>query len=273
MSRMADSSPLERVLKRDRALVAAALAAVGLLAWGYIVYLAGSMGAMDGGGMATMAAMAGPRWAAWGVADFALMFLMWAVMMAAMMLPSAAPMLLTFAAVNRRRQESSSPFVPTGVFLGGYLLVWGGFSLAATGAQWGLNAAALLSPSMALAGFSPLLGGGLLLAAGIFQWTPLKQACLRQCRTPLGFLTADWREGRRGALAMGLHHGGYCLGCCWALMGLLFVLGVMNLLWIIALSALVLAEKALPGGLWVGCLAGIGLAVWGLGLMAAAVMG
>ena len=157
-------------------------------------------------------------------------------------------MLLTFAAVNRRRREGDSPFVPTGVFLGGYLLVWGGFSRGGyRGAQWGLNAAALLSPSMALAGFSPLLGGGLLLAAGIFQWTPLKQACLRQCRTPLGFLTADWREGRRGALEMGLWHGGYCLGCCWALMGLLFVLGVMNLLWIIALSALVLAEKALPG--------------------------
>ena len=270
---MPNSSPLERVLKRDRLLVVAALAVVALLAWAYIVYLAGSMGTMDDGGMATMAAMAGPRWAAWGVADFALMFLMWAVMMAAMMLPSAAPMLLTFAAVNRRRRESSHPFVPTGVFLGGYLLIWGGFSLAATLAQWGLNAAALLSPSMALAGFSPLLGGALLLAAGIFQWTPLKQSCLRHCRTPMGFLTADWREGRRGALTMGLHHGGYCLGCCWALMGLLFVLGVMNLLWIIALSALVLAEKALPGGLWIGRLAGIGLAVWGLGLIAAALMG
>ena len=271
---MTNPSPLEIVLKRDRALVAAALAALMLLAWAYIVYLARSMGGMDdGGGMMDMGAVAGPRWAVWGVADFTLMFLMWAVMMAAMMLPSAAPMLLAFAAVNRRRRENRGPFVPTGIFLGGYLLVWGVFSLAATGAQWGLNAVALLSPSMALAGFSPLLGGVLLLAAGVFQWTPLKHACLRHCRTPMGFLTADWREGRGGALRMGLQHGGYCLGCCWALMALLFVLGVMNLLWIIALSALVLAEKALPGGLWIGRLAGVGLAVWGLGLIVASVMG
>ena len=295
------TNPLETVLKRDRAVVAAGLAAVTLLAWAYILYLARRMGGMDngmdsgggmdgmtgmagggmdsgmdgmagGGGMAAMGEMAGPLLTAWSAADFLLMFLMWAVMMAAMMLPSAAPMLLAFAAVNRRRRESGHPFVPTAIFLGGYLLAWGGFSLAATLAQGGLHSAALLSPQMALAGVSPILGGILLLAAGLFQWTPLKQACLHHCRTPMGFLTADWREGRGGALRMGLRHGGYCLGCCWALMGLLFVLGVMNLLWIFALSALVLAEKALPGGRWLGRLAGVGLLAWGAALILAAVL-
>ena len=287
------TNPLETVLKRDRAVVAAGLAAVTLLAWAYILYLARRMAGMDGmngmagggmdsgmdsgmaggGGMAAMGDMAGPLLTAWTAADFLLMFLMWAVMMAAMMLPSAAPMLLAFAGVNRRRRESGHPFVPTAIFLGGYLLAWGGFSLAATLAQGGLHSAALLSPQMALAGVSPILGGILLLAAGLFQWTPLKQACLHHCRTPMGFLTADWREGRGGALRMGLQHGGYCLGCCWALMGLLFVLGVMNLLWIFALSALVLAEKALPGGRWLGRLAGIGLLAWGAALILAAVLG
>ena len=275
--------PLETLLKRDRALVAAALAALTLLAWAYLFYLAGRMAAMEemggmagmdsGGGMAAMGNLAGPLPLAWGLADFLLMFLMWAVMMAAMMLPAAAPMLLAFAGVNRRRRESGGPFVPTALFLGGYLLVWSGFSLAATLAQGVLHNAALLSPQLALAQVSPLLGGGLLLTAGLFQWTPLKQACLHHCRTPMGFLTADWREGRRGALRMGLGHGGYCLGCCWALMALLFVLGVMNLLWIFALSALVLAEKAFPGGRWLSRLAGLGLLAWGLALIIAAVVG
>ena len=284
---------LETALKRDRILVALGLASIVLLAWGYIFYLAQGMDGMEGmGGMGGMGDMAGagsemsqragaPNPSAWGPVDFALMFLMWAVMMVAMMVPSAAPLLLAFAAVNRRRQSPATGgprlagpvggpaggrvIVPTGVFLSGYLLVWGGFSLAATVAQWGLHSAALLSPMMSAA--SPLLGGGLLLAAGLFQWSPLKYACLRHCRTPLGFLTNDWREGYRGALLMGLHHGGYCLGCCWALMGLLFVLGVMNLLWIAALSAFVLAEKLVPAGPWLSRISGLGLLAWGLALI------
>ena len=275
---MSPTAPITAILKRDRAITAAALAALALLAWAYLIYLSramdgmAGMDGMDAGRGAAMGDMAAPLATAWGSADFILMFLMWAVMMAAMMLPSAAPMLLTFAAVNRRRRESSGPYVPTTVFLGGYLLVWCGFSLAATLAQWGLHTAALLSPMMSLAGVSPVVGGLLLAAAGLFQWTPLKHACLRHCRTPLGFLTADWQEGRRGALRMGLRHGAYCLGCCWALMALLFVLGVMNLLWIMALSALVLAEKAMPGGFWIGRLAGLGLLAWGLWLSSAAIL-
>ena len=269
-------SLLEAALKRDRALVIAGLGAVTLLAWAYIFYLArgmADMGERSGmGGMDGMEMTGARLLTAWGPVDFALMFLMWAVMMAAMMVPSATPMLLTFAAVNRRRRAATGgsggdhatamAIVPTGVFLAGYLLVWTAFSLAATLGQWGLHSAALLSPMLSSA--SPVLGGVLLLAAGAFQWSPLKYACLRQCRTPMGFLTNDWREGHRGALAMGLRHGAYCLGCCWALMGLLFVLGVMNLLWIAALAALVLAEKMAPAGHWVGRIAGLGLLAWGL---------
>ncbi len=260
------NSLLETALKRDRYLTIAGLAVIVLLAWAYLFYLAQEMDGM--GEMTGMrdGAMAGSaRMMEWGPVDFGLMFLMWAVMMVGMMVPSAAPMILTFAAINRRRRESGSLFVPTGVFLAGYLMVWAFFSVAATAVQWALHSATLLSPMLSSA--SPILGGILLLTEGVFQWTPLKNACLRHCRTPMGFITNDWREGRRGALAMGLHHGAYCLGCCWALMGLLFLLGVMNLLWIAALAGFVLAEKVVPGGLWAGRIAGLGLLVWGLWLL------
>jgi predicted metal-binding membrane protein len=140
--------------------------------------------------------------------------------------------------------------VPTGLFVLGYLLVWGGFSVAAALAQWGLHAAALLSATLTTT--SPLVGGGLLIAAGAWQLTPLKQACLARCRHPVAWLMTEWRDGAGGALAMGARHGAYCLGCCWALMGLLFVAGVMNLLWVAAITAFVLVEKVAPGGVWVG---------------------
>jgi predicted metal-binding membrane protein len=135
----------------------------------------------------------------------------------------------------------------------------------ATVAQWGLHTAALLSPM--LASTSPLLGGLLLLAAGIFQWTPLKSTCLTQCRSPLGFVMTAWREGTWGALRMGLRHGMYCVGCCWVLMALLFVAGVMNLLWVAAIAALVLMEKVLPRGEWVGRVVGGILMLAGLVLL------
>jgi predicted metal-binding membrane protein len=145
------------------------------------------------------------------------------VMMVAMMTPSAAPMILTFATLNRRRRAQEGPFVPTTVFVLGYLLVWGGFSVVATLAHWGFHTAALLSPM--LVSTSPIVGGLLLLAAGLFQWTPLKSTYLRQCRSPLGFIMTEWREGARGALRMGLRHGSYCVGCYWVLMALLWVVG------------------------------------------------
>jgi len=183
-------------------------------------------------------------------APLPVVILMWWVMMVAMMVPSAAPMLLVYTTINRRRREQQQPYVPTTVFLGGYLLVWSGFSLVAMLAQWGLHSAALLSPMMVST--SPILGGLVLLAAGGFQWTPLKYTCLAHCRSPLGFLMTDWREGHRGALIMGLRHGMYCVGCCWFLMALLFVAGVMNLLWVAAIAAFVLVEKVVPRGDLVG---------------------
>lgn len=244
----------ETVLRRDRVIVLCGLVMIIALSWAYVSYLAWEMRGMD-------MEMILPRMQAWGVADFALMFVMWAVMMVAMMTPSAAPMVLTFAGINRRRREQHVPYVPTGIFLLGYLVVWAGFSLLATAAQWGLQAASLLSPMMVST--SPVLGGVLLLAAGTYQWTPLKYACLLHCRSPMGFILNDWREGSRGAFLMGLKHGGYCVGCCWSLMALLFVAGVMNLLWVAAIAGFVLLEKVAPAGHRVGLVAGVLLVAGG----------
>ena len=256
---------LEAALRRDKYIVLGVLAAITLLAWAYLVYLAPDMSGMDSIGELGSMAAAGLS-AGFGPVGIMLMFLMWAVTMVAMMVPSAAPMILAFASINRRRREQGNPYVPTAVFLSGYLLVWTGFSVLATLVQFVLIFTILSYPVMASA--SPTFGGILLLAGGIFQLSPLKTACLRHCRTPMGFITNDWRDGGRGALLMGLHHGGYCLGCCWALMGLLFLLGVMNLLWIAALAAFVLVEKVVPAGPWVGRVAGLGLLAWGIWLLA-----
>jgi predicted metal-binding membrane protein len=207
-----------------------------------------------------------PQMRAWGVVDLVLVFVMWAVMMVAMMVPSASPLILMIAAANRRRREQDDPLVPTGLFLGGYLLAWTLFSALATVAQWGLHASALLSPAMV--GTSPVLGGVLLLLAGVFQFTSLKHACLSHCRSPLGFVMGHWREGSGGAVRMGLEHGLYCVGCCWILMALLFVAGVMNLAWVAAISVFVLAEKVLPRGEVVGKLGGVVFVVAGLVMLA-----
>jgi len=194
------------------------------------------------------------------------MLAMWWVMMAAMMLPSATPLILLFAAVQRKQREANNPFVPTGVLVGGYLVVWAIFGAAATLLQWSLDRSALLTMSMSLT--SPLLGAALLVAAGVYQFTPVKGACLRHCRSPLGFVTAHWRPGTGGAFRMGLTHGVYCLGCCWVLMGLLFVGGVMNLIWVGGLALYVLVEKVMPRGHWVRYLSGGLLVAWGLGIAA-----
>ena len=259
-------SVLEQALRRDRAVVLVAILIIAAIAWAYTVYLARTgMGVGDSMGMA----MADMR--SWSAADFGLMFVMWTVMMVAMMSPSAAPMLLMFAAVNRKRREREAPYVPTAVFLAGYVIVWAAFSAAATLGNWGLHQASLLS-SMMGASTTGYLGGALLLAAGAFQWSSLKYACLKQCRTPMGFLMTSWREGHGGALRMGLEHGAFCLGCCWALMLLLFVLGIMNLVWIAALAAFVLAEKVAPRGEWVSRATGVLLFGWGVWAIATAAM-
>ena len=245
-------------------MVLAGVVGVVALAWAYLVYLAQSTNGMASG-------MAMAQLQSWGAADFGFMFLMWAVMMTAMMVPTAAPMILLFATVNRRRREQQGPFVPTAVFLSGYIVVWSGFAVAATVGNWALHVNSLLSTMMG-ASTSAYLGGALLIAAGLFQWSRLKYACLSRCRSPLGFLMSDWREGSWGALNMGLRHGIYCVGCCWLLMGLLFVLGVMNLLWIAALAGFVLLEKVAPGGSKLSRATGVLLLAWGA-VMAAGLLG
>ena len=196
--------------------------------------------------------LAMPLDTAWSPATAVAVFVMWAGMMVAMMLPSAAPMILTFDALERRNAPGASATARSLAFAGAYLLVWIGFSALAAGAQWGLQAGGMLTP-MIVSRSEPLTAG-LLILAGLYQLTPLKQACLKRCRTPLGFLMAEWRDGTGGALAMGLRHGLYCAGCCWALMLLLFVAGVMNPVWIAALTLAVALEKwpQMPGWLtWV----------------------
>ena len=253
------------VVGRDRAIVWAGVLGLAALAWGYLIHLHRGMGAAPGGGMGTMSGM-GPVLAPWTGTDALVTLAMWVVMMVAMMLPSAAPVILLFATVNRRRCEQGGVAVPTAVFVLAYLLMWGAFSVAATGAQWGLQTVALLSPAMATT--SPVLGGVLLIAAGVYQLTPLKAVCLARCRSPLGFLMTEWREGVKGALRMGVRHGTYCLGCCWVLMTLLFAAGVMNLLWVAAITAFVLLEKVAPGGVWIGRVASAAMILGGLTVLA-----
>jgi predicted metal-binding membrane protein len=221
----------------------------------YLLYQSWAMQHMD------LVAMAMPSTDAWGPTDLFLVFAMWAVMMVAMMVPSATPMLLVFATITRNRCAQGRAFVPVWVFLAGYLALWTAFSLAATLAQWGLHSLALISPMMV--GTNPLLGSVLLMAAGVYQWTPLKEACLRHCQMPLQFLLIRWRDGLAGAFLMGLRHGAYCLGCCWLLMVVLFAVGVMNLAWIAALSVLVLVEKLFPRKCGVAKMAGLVLMGWG----------
>ncbi len=251
--------PIEALVKRDRYVVIAGLLGITGLAWAYTAYLAWDMRGMD---MASGRSVSMPMTADWTAGDFGLMFLMWTVMMTAMMVPSAAPMILMFGTVARKRREQARPFVPTGVFVLGYIGVWSAFALGGTLAQWGLHAATLLSPMTMTA--TPVIGGALLIAAGLFQLTPIKNVCLTECRTPMSFLLIDWREGHRGALSMGVKQGTFCLGCCWILMLLLFVLGVMNILWIAALAGFVLIEKVAPAGSWISRATGVLLAGWGV---------
>jgi predicted metal-binding membrane protein len=196
------------------------------------------------------------------VGVLAVALLMWAVMMAAMMLPSAAPMILLFGTIARRRQTTVDSRADAGVFGVGYVVVWAAFSLVAVALQFGLEQAALLSPMMSTT--SRALAGAVLIGAGVYQWTPLKQDCLRRCRSPLDFLMTEWREGRRGAFVMGLRHGGYCLGCCWVLMLLLFVGCIMNIAWVAGIAVFVLVEKLAPAGHWIGRGAGVALILWGV---------
>jgi predicted metal-binding membrane protein len=264
---------LPLLLRRDRLPVLLGLIGVTVLAWAYLVWMALAMGGMSGsgapGGMSgdAMTGIMMPRLAAWSATEWLAMFLMWSVMMVGMMLPSAAPMILLYDSVRARQEARGASLAATGVFALGYLLAWTLFSLGATTAQWALEQAALLSPMMV--GTSPILGAGLLIAAGIYQLSPLKHVCLRHCRGPLDFIMRHWRKGTGGALVMGIEHGAYCVGCCWFLMGLLFVGGVMNLLWVAAIAIFVLIEKVAPHGELAARVGGAALAGAGLVLLLA----
>jgi predicted metal-binding membrane protein len=252
-------SSLERLIRRDRLIVGAGLALLTALSW---IYLAGMSGTMHSAqAEADMhAAMGMPEMAAWGPAELAMLFIMWSVMMVGMMVPSAAPLMLLVLGVYRRRAGSGTMALGA-LFVCGYLLAWIGFSGIAAAVQLLMHQAALLSPQMASR--SAPAAGVILIVAGLYQWLPIKNACLAHCRSPLTFLTEHWREGPAGAFSMGATHGLYCVGCCWALMALLFVVGVMNLLWVAAIAAFVLVEKLTALGPRLGRSAGVLLIIWG----------
>ena len=240
---MPSDSPVAARFRRDHVLIAICVVLITALAWAYLVHLDGQMSSPgEPGTMAKMAMVMDSRWSTSAVL---FTFVMWMVMMIAMMTPSAAPVLLLVAKARSPRTERGAPLAVICFGLG-YLAVWLGFSACAALAQSGLRATALLSSSMAVS--SPRLAGAILIAAGAYQFTPLKAGCLTQCQSPLGFLMGNWRDGNSGAFRMGVGHGTYCLGCCWAVMCVLFAVGVMNLAWVGVLSVFVLLEKLGPNG-------------------------
>jgi predicted metal-binding membrane protein len=263
---------LEIILRRDRIIVAAALAALTALAWTYVLLPAADMdmGGLEMTGFRMVPAGIGimaPALAPWQAFEFVYVFAMWAVMMVGMMTPSAAPMILFYARVGRQASAHGKPFAATGWFATGYLLTWVGFALVATLAQWGLDRTALIDLKMASA--SQVFGGIVLIAAGVYQWMPLKDICLAQRQSPLLFIQRQggFRHDPSGSLLLGLRHGAYCVGCCWVLMVLLFVGGVMNVLWIATISTFVLIEKIAPVGRLISRIAGAGFVAAGTWLV------
>lgn len=280
---MSDASAVERLLKRDRTITLAGMAALAVLAWIYILAGAGlGMRAWNMTSLALfphqqavqmtpdmpgmdMSSMTMPP-VAWAPGVWALMIAMWWIMMIAMMTPSAAPAILLYAQVHRNalaQGKVQERLAPTGAFAAGYLSVWLVFAVAATALHWTLERAGLVSV-MTMGSQSRWLSGAVLIAAGLYQLSSFKIACLSHCRAPASFLARHWRPQALGAFRLGWLHGAYCVGCCWVLMALLFVGGVMNVVWIAALAILVLVEKALPAGEWLGRGAGIVLIAWGV---------
>lgn len=279
---MNEARAFERLIERDRAITLAGLIALCALAWFYVVMGAGlgmtapemtrltlfphqqatDMAANMPAGMGAMAAA--PMPAEWGLVTWALLIAMWWVMMIAMMTPSAAPTILLYARVHRHalaQGQIQDKLAPTGAFAAGYILIWLGFSIAAAALHWVLERSEIVS---GMGSQSRWLSGGVLFAAGVYQFSPLKTACLSHCRAPAVFLSRHWRPHALGALRLGAMHGGFCVGCCWMLMALLFVGGAMNLVWIAALSVLVLVEKLMSRGQWVGRGAGLVVIAWGI---------
>lgn len=246
-----------RLGTREYLVVVGGLAAISLAGWAYMVYMAWAMANMDKVEM-WMPPVSSAPWFAW---DYFMLFVMWATMMVAMMTPSTLPMVSMFATLTGNRRRNRQPYTPTFVFVAGYLVAWTGFSVLATIAQWPLHAAGLLNPMMDSRSY--LMSGAILIVAGLYQWTPAKDACLDNCRSPLSFLMTEWREGSRGALVMGIRHGIYCVGCCWALMLVLFAVGVMNMLWVLLIAVFVLIEKVVPAPGVLRAVSGLALVVWG----------
>ena len=255
---MLKPSSLDAIRRRDRLIILGGLAVLTSLSWFYMAGMGWSMGNVS-------MEMSADHRRALGFPEMAFVFGMWSVMMVGMMLPTASPMVLTFSSICRRRTPERT-FARVAMFVLGYVVVWTGYGALASVAQWVLYTAALLSPMGDST--SPYLAGSLLVISGIFQLTPLKHACLDRCRTPMGFLLAEWRPGPRGALIMGLRHGLNCAGCCWAIMTLMFVLGVMNLLWMAVLAIFCLMEKIAPAGHHVRRVGGVLLTGWGMLVLA-----
>lgn len=258
---MTSSTATEVLLRRDRLIVAAGLILICLLCWLYVVIGAGT--GMTTAAMTTWqfpppvhtASAAVP----WNSTYWIIMALMWWIMMIAMMIPSAAPTILLYARVHRHAREKGEmdhAVIPTAAFIAGYLLAWFAFSLAATSLQWSLEQAGLMH-AMMMWSTNSVLSGSFLIAAGTYQFSPLKKVCLKHCRSPADFLSSHWRKGRSGAVRMGLEHGLYCVGCCWLLMALLFTGGIMNLVWIVGLAVFVLIEKLVPYGYAIGRASGL----------------
>ena len=235
------------------------MAVITVLAWVYLVQVHRGMPVALAAGE-PMLAMGMPADGPWTAADVRFGFVMWVVMMAGMMSPSATPMFVEMAGAAEARSERPALLIAL-LFAAGYFAVWTGFSAFATLTQWMFHDAAMLSPAMAAV--SPRGAGIVLVIAGLYQLTPEKRACLVHCRNPIDFLRTSWQPGRAGAFRMGLHHGVYCLGCCWALMAVLFAVGLMNLAYVAAISAVVLMEKAGWGGLALSRVTGVALILFG----------
>ena len=268
---MTEKTITEALLRRDRWIIGTGLTIICLLSWWYVVIGAGT-------GMSTIAMTTwefpppvrmGSMDTPWDLSYWVVMLVMWWVMMIAMMVPSAAPMILLYAHVHRharKQSEFDESIIPSAAFASGYLLSWLVFSLAAVSLQWALERAGLLH-AMLMWSTNTVLSGSFLIAAGVYQVSPLKSVCLKHCRSPVMFLTQHWRKGRLGALRMGWKHGFYCVGCCWFLMALLFVGGIMNLIWIAGLAIFVLVEKLTRYGAWIGRVAGIFMIAAGIYLL------
>lgn len=252
-------SKMESLQQKEQWIALSCLGVIILISWAYMFHMAWVMSKTET--EITLACLM-----RWGPEDILHSFMMWGIMMVAMMFPSATPMILMFNIVNQQQGETQRPLIPTGLFVLGYFLIWTAYSALAAMTQWGLHISALLSHNHVIT--NPLIGGILLTAAGVFQWTPFRDACMSKCRSPLGFLLAEWREGRPGALVMGLKHGLNCVGCCWLLMLLSFVLGIMNMVWMAILTIFMLVEKASPKSQWISRTTGLVLVAWGLWIAA-----